>query len=230
MKKIVLVLLMSAGIFWSSLVPLFTTLTRSSVKDDRFFNDEIALLTHKKESSAIFEIREVAVSHVTRNGLKDGALCVVTTECSSEVYYSLDGGVTFQGSPQFIGLAAGTYEVVAQVKDLCVVKTVTIYQPALLDFTTTITHPDCSRGALGSLMIMPTGGIPPFRFSVDKGATFQQSPEFIELTAGIYPLLVEDSRGKRVSHDVQIGSHLPSTGSYLADCAVTMYCKSQRRI
>ncbi len=206
MKKIVLVLLMSAGMFFCTLVPLFTTVTTRS-SDELFFKNALVPLDDMDiHKSSAFGIREVVASHVTRHGLKDGAFCVVTTECSSEVHYSLDGGLTVQSSPQFLGLAAGTYEVVARMKDLYAVKRVTISQPAVLEFTTALTYSDSSWESLGSLMIIPTGGIPPFKFSVDKGATFQVLPEFIGLAAGLYQVLVEDSTGTRVGHDIHVGS------------------------
>ncbi len=55
--------------------------------------------------------------------------------------------------------------------------------------------PICMGGNQGFLTIGQTGGIPGFNYSDDGGTTFQGSYRFLNLSAGIYSIVVRDSKG-----------------------------------
>ena len=62
----------------------------------------------------------------------------------------------------------------------------------------------CSGANDAAITIVPTGGIGPFTYSIDGGATTQSTPIFVNLSAGTYPIQVTDSSGCTVdlSHDI----------------------------
>ncbi len=53
----------------------------------------------------------------------------------------------------------------------------------------------CNGDETAVLSLMATGGIEPYRYSINGGATFTGSNSFANLAAGIYNLIVEDSDG-----------------------------------
>ncbi|MBA3752094.1 SprB repeat-containing protein, partial [Candidatus Dependentiae bacterium] len=142
------------------------------------------------------------------------------------VEYSIDNGVTFQSCPQFTGLAAGVYNIVVRGNGLCAVRTVTLGQPSGLTFTVVTTSPGCLPNALGTLTITATGGVAPFRFSIDNGRTFQASPVFMGLAAGIYRVVVEDVNGNAARQNVAVGAVIQTTGNPTIDFILAKYCSN----
>lgn len=58
-----------------------------------------------------------------------------------------------------------------------------------------IMEPRCANTDNGQLALIASGGIEPYIFSLDGGATFQESPVFNSIGAGIYNAVVKDSFG-----------------------------------
>ena len=69
---------------------------------------------------------------------------------------------------------------------------VTVEQIAPLQLTTT--PPSCGLNN-GAVTIFTTGGFPPYQYSIDSGATWQNSPTFNGLSIGYYSFIVQDSLG-----------------------------------
>src|ERR1039458_6026164 len=82
----------------------------------------------------------VAKTNVTCNGSSNGILTCTANGGTGIKTYSDNGGSSFQPSNVFLGLAAGTYNVVVKDANGCIssVSIQTITQPALLTFTTTV--------------------------------------------------------------------------------------------
>jgi len=68
----------------------------------------------------------------------------------------------------------------------------------------TETQPSCSGTNDGALTINILGGVGPFQYSIDNGATYQNTPNFVGLNAGPYNIRVLDSSGCDVTtlHDL----------------------------
>ena len=113
--------------------------------------------------------------------------------------YSLDGGATFQASPQFDDLPAGAYEVVArEAGSTCASASfsATVQDsegPAIAAADLTATPPSCAGAADGQIEV--TGGPAGLEYSLDDGATFQAATTFAGLSADDYVLVARDADG-----------------------------------
>lgn len=61
--------------------------------------------------------------------------------------------------------------------------------------TVDYTEPTCNGATDGSITISPFGGVLPYQFSIDNGATWQASPIFNNVGAGNYTVITNDSQG-----------------------------------
>ena len=123
----------------------------------------------------------------------DSALCkgglgkiTVTNPVAANIEYSIDGGVTWQTSPVF-NPPANTYTVLARViGSLCGGSTTaTIAEPTALTLLSTSTDADCSNQT-GTITLTAGGGTPGYEYSIDNGATYQLSNQFLNLAVGNY--------------------------------------------
>lgn len=139
----------------------------------------------------------VSQTNETAFDKNDGSIVVSSTGGIAPVTYSIDGGITWQSSPIFNNLPAGTYSVIAKdsVNDTATVANIVITQPddlvAVLVSTTNETAFDKNDG---TITVTQTGGVAPFTYSID-GVNFQSSPVFTGLPAGSYTVTVKDSTG-----------------------------------
>ncbi|MBA3751573.1 SprB repeat-containing protein [Candidatus Dependentiae bacterium] len=184
------------------------------------------------DQQTTFVITDVFLTNPTGNGLSNGSVIVTVNTPGSGVTYSINGGPA-QVSPIFNGLPAGTYVVRAESLSgtlfFCAVRTVTLGQPDLFDFTTNIIEqPTCpsdgTAGTLGSFRVNATGGVPPYRYSLNNGATFQQSPVFTNVVAGRYSVVVRDANNTTVTRLVNIGTVIAPTGNPIVDFIIGKYC------
>jgi hypothetical protein len=119
-------------------------------------------------------------------------------------------GVTFQPTPTFANLAAGQY--IIQVKDAngCTVQdTITILAPTPITYTTAATPALCHSQASGTITVTADGGTPPYQYSKNNGLTYQTSPVFDALTAGIYFIVVKDANGCELAKTQQVTQPTP---------------------
>ncbi|WP_128545346.1 SprB repeat-containing protein [Larkinella soli] len=130
-------------------------------------------------------------------GGADGSVSITTDGSvpSGPLRLSIDNGKTFQNSPDFGGLAAGTYTV--EVRDNACSTSVpfTIDQPADLSTAGSVTRTvSCFKGADGVVAVNATGGVAPYQFA-PTGGSFAASPVFGGLAAGSYAFQVKDANG-----------------------------------
>jgi gliding motility-associated-like protein len=134
---------------------------------------------------------------VSCNGGSDGSITVTAAGGTPGYQYSRDNGSTFQASPSFSGLTAGSYNV--RVRDangcLSAATVVNVTQPAApVSFTFGSVGVLCFGDANGSITVNATGGTPPYQYSRDNGTSFQAGNVFSGLAAGNYNVLVRDSK------------------------------------
>lgn len=73
---------------------------------------------------------------------------------------------------------------------------VRIQEPASALYTTPLVTPvRCFGEGNGQIVMLSEGGTPPYRYSIDGGATFQSDSLFKQLIPGAYTTVTEDSRG-----------------------------------
>ena len=118
---------------------------------------------------------------------------------------SVSGGVgpfTYVWSPgnqttaSITGQPAGTYLCVVTDQGQSQVCTgqVVIGTPSALSYTAN-SYDDTCMTAVGELHLFGAGGVPPYQYSIDGGATYHVSGVFTGLLAGSYPIVVQDANG-----------------------------------
>lgn len=158
-------------------------------------------------------IDSLDITNISCNGANDGIIEVVPhATAPAGLEYSISGMLgPFQSSPIFPALSPGVaYDVWVRdpaTGELEEYNTNSVYliEPAALNFTPTITSDyngsqiSCFGAADGEINISVSGGISPFSYSTDNGATFVvggSSPYVITgLSDGTYDIYVQDANG-----------------------------------
>ncbi|MDF1572515.1 MAG: T9SS type A sorting domain-containing protein [Bacteroidales bacterium] len=133
------------------------------------------------------------------NGDSKGSIQIVVSADSSgwgsPYLFSIDNGSTYQESPFFDELPAGTYNPVIYDSRGCTFAgdPIVIDQPDPIVIDTNSESVLCFGDNSGSITINVTGGVSPYQYSSDGGTTFQAASTFSALTFGDYPIQVLDS-------------------------------------
>jgi gliding motility-associated-like protein len=134
---------------------------------------------------------------VSCNGGNDGGIEVTNVTGGTAPYeYSNDGGATWQASPIFNLLIAGTYDIQVRDANLCLsaIVPVEVTQPDPIDFDPVRINVTCNGGSDGSIeFINVTGGTPAYEYSIDGGVTYQADPLFENLPIGNYNMIIRDA-------------------------------------
>jgi gliding motility-associated-like protein/uncharacterized repeat protein (TIGR01451 family) len=93
----------------------------------------------------------------------------------------------------------------------------TITQDPPLAITHTPTDILCFGDNTGAITIAASGGNAPYRYSIDDGATYQTGSDFVNLSAGTYPIRVQDAEGCEVTDVVT----LSEPAALVAEAAIT---------
>jgi gliding motility-associated-like protein len=126
----------------------------------------------------------------------DGQIDITMIGATSGLTYSINGGTTFQPVSSFPSLGVGSYLVVVQNPQGCFVDTlVVLINPNSPVFdAVNVTEPSCGMSD-GSISINLSGGVMPYSYSIDNGATYQSSNTFTGLAGGVYDISVKDASG-----------------------------------
>jgi hypothetical protein len=124
--------------------------------------------------------------------------------------YSIDGGVTFQTSNIFNGLAAGEYTILIIDDAECDFTAVATVPACAIDVMATVTNETDTNGN-GGISLSASNGNPPFQYSIDGGDNFQFNSIFINLPAGVYNVVVQDGIGCRADLEVTVDQIVPTT-------------------
>ncbi|MCF6366062.1 MAG: PKD domain-containing protein [Bacteroidales bacterium] len=143
---------------------------------------------------------ESATDITTCFGDATGGITINAHGGSSTLEYSVDLGTTWQASNVFNTLTAGLYTTMVRdaVETTCQVtgQSHTVLQPLELLITevSTTDVSTCFGGNDGTIHITTNGGgTPAYQFSTDGGATYPHGNDIINLSAGIYDIVVIDS-------------------------------------
>ncbi len=148
--------------------------------------------------------------NVSCYGTSDGAITLAATGGTGNLQYSINGGSTFQSSPSFPNLAAGTYSVFVKDAPGCLSgSVVVISEPAQLVVTASSVPVNCNGGNDGQINVTSAvGGIGALSYSVN-GTAFQSGTNFPGLVAGNYTLTLQDAAGCSVSTGVTVTQPSP---------------------
>jgi len=132
-------------------------------------------------------------SGVLCNGGSTGSITVVQPTMGNPPYeYSLDN-VNWQGSNVFNGLTAGTYTVYFREVNGCQGSlSITVNQPAALAASSITTPVVCNGQSNGVINVSASGGVSPYQYSIDGGASWQSSGTF-NVVAGNYTITIRDA-------------------------------------
>ncbi|WP_017733194.1 T9SS type B sorting domain-containing protein [Nafulsella turpanensis] len=135
----------------------------------------------------------------------NGSITVEEVIGGSMAYSFALGGGTFQTTPAFEGLMAGTYTLRVKDANGCIYAEQVVLgdKPGPSDFTATPTASTCGE-ANGSISIGNiAGGTAPFTYSID-GSSFQSSETFNGLIADTYTVWVKDANSCTASMEVAL--------------------------
>ncbi len=138
------------------------------------------------------------IKHVSTCYGDNDAYIKLSASGGQEPYlFSIDGGQNYYSNGEFLNLYAGTYQaIVKDALDSTDTKEIVLTQPEEFNVTGQITHvKPCHGNDNGTLKVFPTGGTEPYRFTIDDGASYQQSTDFYNLSAGFYTLKANDAHG-----------------------------------
>ncbi|WP_276168635.1 T9SS type B sorting domain-containing protein [Zobellia alginiliquefaciens] len=127
------------------------------------------------------------------SGDSDGAITINTTGGVAPYEFSIDGGTTTQGTPNFVNLIAGTYEVFVTDSSGCTFsETVELTEPFPLSASAGVSRDaTCHPNGAEVRVTNVTGGTAPYEYSFDGGATYGTSST-ATLPPGDYTVIVTD--------------------------------------
>ncbi len=135
----------------------------------------------------------VRVSHETRPGAGNGLINIFGAGGGPPYQFSIDGGVTFQGSPIFSGVSPGTYQVVVVDQGGCETTSEVVILACAIQTMYEVKNASGPTEANGSITIVTEGSSGSVTYSKDGGGTFQDDPLFENLVPGTYQMAVKDS-------------------------------------
>jgi gliding motility-associated-like protein len=124
-----------------------------------------------------------------------GQIVAVGSGTAAPYTYSING-TNFFASGTFTGLAANSYTITVRDGNGCKnTKQVVISNNSFTPtFLTTYSGTTCGNST-GTIDATPNGGVAPYQYSINSGATYQASNIFAGLAAGQYQLKVRDVNG-----------------------------------
>ena len=139
-------------------------------------------------------------------GSSDGSVTVDVTGGTAPYTYKVSTMSAFQPSNILTGLPAGEHEVVVKDANGCE-KTgkVTIAPPTEIAVSfSNVVQPNCPADVSGGFTVSATGGSGGYKYKLSTQSEFGESPQFKDLAAGNYTVVVKDSNGCEKSGTVEI--------------------------
>jgi gliding motility-associated-like protein len=142
---------------------------------------------------------------VSCSGAADGS---ILAEATGTGPFSFAWSTGSSGNP-VTGLAAGSYAVTVTSANGCTAgSSVSLSEPDSLQIAFAVNQPGCFDENAGAIFVETSGGVPPWRFSID-GVNFQPSNAFTSLSAGAYHLSVLDANDCEKEEIILINVPLP---------------------
>ena len=136
------------------------------------------------------------VSQIKCNGANDGAVSITAIGGTTPYQYSIDNQITYVSNNQINSLGVGVYSLYVKDNHNCIVAGVdtSISQPdTIIVSDIESVNLSCNSSMNGSISIDMTGGIAPYEYSVDTGATYQTDTQFVGLSADNYIVQIRDA-------------------------------------
>lgn len=161
----------------------------------------------------------VSTTAVLCNGDANGSMTVTVPAIGTPPFeYSLDG-VTWVASNVFNGLVAGSYTAYYREANGCQGSTpFTITEPALLSASNTTVPVICNGQNNGIITITASGGVPPYQYSINGGASWVPSSIF-NVPAGSYTVIIKDNNNCITTQNMTVTEPAALTGSAVTTSA-----------
>lgn len=138
------------------------------------------------------------VTAITCPGANDGSITIEASGGVAPYGYSIDG-VTFQSENIFTNLPPGTYTITIRDSNgpgtTGSIGPIVITEPVIPPVEVTIVENDIT-------IIVGSGGVTPYQYSIDGGDTYTSTNTFTDLNDGAYFILVLDGNGCQVIYRV----------------------------
>jgi hypothetical protein len=182
------------------------------------------VVTIATPSSLSFTASTVGVSC---NGGTNGSITVNATGGVAPLQYSINGGINYQLSNVFTGLAPGTYSVVTKDANGCQTSTSskTISEPSPLLVSVNVTTVYCFSSTDGSASAVVTGGTANYFYSWNSSPV-QANATATNLPAGNYTVTITDQNSCVATQTATINSSIPQ----LSICMATVDSISMNNI
>ena len=150
----------------------------------------------------------ISSTNVNCNGGTNGTVTTTVTGGTNPITYLWSNNAT---TANLSGVGAGNYSVVITDGNGCTASaSATITQPAALVLNGTVANVLCAGGNNGSIAITVNGGVFPYGYAWDNGATTQN---LNNLTAGGYAVTVTDANGCSITASFNVGGATPITSN-----------------
>lgn len=139
----------------------------------------------------------------TAYGANDGKAWATVGGGTAPYTYAWSGGTPGVNADTVVGLSPGTVSVTVTDANGCTASgSTTITQPPCNLTITNVMAIDvnCNGSNDGSLIITPSGGIPPLQYSMNNGGSYQADSTFINLGPGLYNIRVRDANGCNIAY------------------------------
>jgi gliding motility-associated-like protein len=142
------------------------------------------------------EITDIVTNNPAACDIQNGVIVIAAINGQEEYQFSIDNGVNWQNQNTFPNLSSGAYQIAVRNLDgTCFVSggiitlTGSPDEPIISDiFVSNPMNCDTPNDGIITIVLSNTSG--DFEYSNDNGATWQGDNSFINLTEGIYPVLV----------------------------------------
>ncbi|WP_109298983.1 Ig-like domain-containing protein [Aquimarina sp. AU474] len=129
-------------------------------------------------------------TNILCHGETTGAIDVTVSEGTPPYTFAWSNGAT---SEDINNLAVGTYSVTITDSNNCSIQqSNTITQPTNKVSITISSKDDIICNDLGTIIVSGTGGTPPYSYSINNGATYQNDDTFTNLSQGDHTVIIRD--------------------------------------
>lgn len=145
-------------------------------------------------------IANVNSTNLTTCDGSNGTIAITADSGTGFLKYSIDGGVSWQPSPNFSNLPAGNYQIVVQNLDgtcntpFAGILELTAPQAPIINQVIAEEASDCDQND-AFIQLDVSGGTGNFNYSIDGGLTWQASSLFSNIPSGDYEILVQNADG-----------------------------------
>ncbi|MFM7080046.1 MAG: beta strand repeat-containing protein, partial [Bacteroidota bacterium] len=140
-------------------------------------------------------ISNVNNTNINCYGNTNGTISISAAGGTAPLSYSINNGLSYQSASTFNSLPGGTYSISVLDANGCVATSnISISEPAQLNISTLAANATCGN-ANGSITSLVSGGVIPYNYSINNGATNQPTGTFVGLSSGGYTVLITDNNG-----------------------------------